>query len=182
MEWTTGAVCAAFPVENAIVGSYDNRPRRKQEQMNTARNRACVRTSWESMRPMAAHVADLFHDRLFELDPSLEELFPEDLQAQRHRFLKAFGALMAGLDDLPGMLPLLHDVGRRLAHQGFREGQYVSMGKALLWTFEQTLAEQFTPAVKEAWASLYAFVSSAMIGAPELRELYRPRERTQLAM
>jgi hemoglobin-like flavoprotein len=131
---------------------------------------------------MAAHVADLFHDRLFELDPSLEELFPEDLQAQRHRFLKAFGAVMAGLDELPGMLPLLQDVGRRLRNQGFRDGQYVVMGKALLWTFEQTLAEQFTPAVKEAWASLYAFVSSAMVAGAESRDLHKPRVRTQLAM
>ena len=133
------------------------------------------------MRPTVAHVADLFHDRLFELDPSLEELFPEDLKAQRLRFLKALGAVMGGLEDLPSMLPLLHDVGRRLANLGFREGQFVIMGKALLWTFEQTLAEQFTPAVREAWASLYAFVSSALIAGPELREMHRPRDRTQLA-
>ena len=150
--------------------------------MNTARNRALVRCSWESMKPMSAHVADLFHDRLFELDPSLEELFPEDLQAQRLRFQKALGAVMGGLDDLPGMLPLLQDVGRRLDNLGFRAGQYVLMGKALLWTFEQTLAEEFTPAVKEAWASLYAFASSAMIAGTESRELHKPRAQTQWAM
>jgi len=150
--------------------------------MNTARNRALVRSSWESMRPTAPHVADLFHDRLFELDPSLEELFPDDLQAQRLRFVKAIGAVVGGLEDPAGMLPLLQDVGRRLSLQGLREGHYVQMGKALLWTFEQTLADQFTAPVKEAWASLYAFVSSAMLTATESRELYKPRERTQLAM
>jgi hemoglobin-like flavoprotein len=150
--------------------------------MNTARNRLLVRNSWESMRPTASHVADLFHDRLFELDPSLEELFPEDLQVQRLRFVKAVSAVVGELEDLAAMLPLLHDVGRRLANQGLREGQYVTMGKALLWTFEQTLADQFAAPQKEAWASLYAFVSSAMIAGTESRELHKPRERTQLAV
>jgi hemoglobin-like flavoprotein len=159
--------------------------------MITARHRSMIRSSWELMRPMAVHVADLFYDRLFELDPSLEELFPEDLDTQRPRFMKAVAASVSGMDDLEAMRPLLNDLGKRQAADGLRESQYVTIGKALLWTFEQSLAEDFTPPVKDAWAALYALLSSAMIqGAqsltqvvtPGVREVPKPREHRQLAV
>jgi hemoglobin-like flavoprotein len=146
------------------------------------------------MRPMAVHVADLFYDRLFELDPSLEELFPEDPDTQRPRFMKAVAASVSGMDDLEAMRPLLHELGRRQAADGLRESHHVTIGKALLWTFEQSLAEDFTPPVKDAWAALYAILSSAMIqgaqatsqvvtpGVAGVREVPKPREQRQLAV
>jgi hemoglobin-like flavoprotein len=131
--------------------------------MITARQRALVRSSWDLMRPTAVHVADLFYDRLVELDPSLEELFPEDPHTQRPRFMKAVAASLNALDDLEAMRPFLNELGRHQATDGVRDGHYVTIGKALLWTFEQSLAEHFTPPVKDAWAALYGQLSSAMI-------------------
>jgi hemoglobin-like flavoprotein len=157
----------------------------------TARHRSMIRSNWELMRPVAVHVADLFYDRLVELDPSLEELFPEDPDTQRPRFLKAVAAAVNGMDDLEAMRPLLNELGKRQAAEGLRESHYVTIGKALLWTFEQSLAEDFTPPVKDAWATLYARLSSAMIqGAqctaqavtPGVREVPRPRAHRLLAV
>jgi hemoglobin-like flavoprotein len=150
--------------------------------MVTARQRVLVHESWAQMRPMAVHVADLFYDRLFELDPSLEELFSEDNEVQRQRFTRAAGVSVGALDDLGGLLPALHELGRRQGLLGFRPGTYVTLGKALLWTFEQTLAEDFTPQVKDAWAALYAYVSSAMIQGAEPREAPKMLVRAQLAV
>jgi hemoglobin-like flavoprotein len=154
----------------------------RQEHMVTARQRALIRSSWDLMRPKAIHVADLFYDRLFELDPSLEALFPEDLTAQRPRFMKAVAAAVAGLDDLDALRPTLLDLGRQNLSQGIQSGHYDTLGKALLWTFEQSLAEDFTPPMKEAWAALHAEVSRAMRDAAEVREGPLPRERLQLAL
>lgn len=131
---------------------------------------------------MAIHVADLFYDRLFELDPLLEEQFPEDLSAQRPRFMNAVGAAVAALDDIDAMRPTLLDVGRRYLSQGIGPGHYVTLGKALLWTFEQSLAEDFTPPVKEAWAALYADMSGTMSQAVSTRDGHDSRGHTQLAI
>lgn len=150
--------------------------------MVTARQRILIKGSWELMRPMAVHVADLFYDRLFELDPSLEELFPEDLTAQRPGFMKAVGAAVAGLDDIDGMQSALVELGRRNLSQGIRPGHYVTFGKALLWTFEQILGEDFTPHVREAWAALYAELSGRMLKAAEARDGQKSRGQTQLAV
>ena len=150
--------------------------------MITARQRLLIRNSWELMRPMAIHVADLFYDRLFELDPSLEELFPEDLEVQRVRFINAVGAAVGALDDLQQLLPAVYELGRRQQAEGVSDGHYVTVGKSLLWTFEQTLAEDFTPPVKDAWAALYAQLSSVLVQNPAPREVHKPRGRTQLAV
>lgn len=131
---------------------------------------------------MAIHVADLFYDRLFELDPSLEALFPEDLMAQRPRFLNALGAAVAGLDDLEAMRLQLRDIGRRNLSVGIRREHYDTLGRALLWTFEQSLAEEFTRPMREAWAALYTAVSSAMQEAMEIREGQPSRGPLQLAI
>jgi hemoglobin-like flavoprotein len=150
--------------------------------MITARQRLLIRSSWELMRPVAVHVADLFYDRLFELDPSLEVLFPEDLDTQRPRFMNAVGAAVGALDDIQGFLPSLCELGRRQQAEGVCEGHYITIGKALLWTFEQTLAEDFTQPVKDAWAALYAQVSNALVQGAAPREVFKPRGRTQLAV
>jgi hemoglobin-like flavoprotein len=131
---------------------------------------------------MAIHVADLFYDRLFELDPSLEELFPEDLSIQRPRFMRAMATAVNGQDDVERPRTVLQDLGLENPSQGIESGHYVTLGKALLWTFEQTLAEEFTPLVKDAWVVLYASLSGAMLQDAEPREAYEPRELTQLAM
>lgn len=131
---------------------------------------------------MAIHVADLFYDRLFELDPSLEELFPEESSVQRPSFLSAMATAVNALDDGEGLGPVLQDLGRRNQSQGIEADHYVTLGKALLWTFEQTLAEDFTPPVKDAWAVLCASLSGAMLQGAEPREAYRPRELAQLAL
>jgi hemoglobin-like flavoprotein len=134
------------------------------------------------MRPRAIHVADLFYDRLFELDPSLEGLFPEDLSVQRPSFMRAMAAAVNGLDEVEGERTVLQDLGLDSQSRGIEPGHYVTLGKALLWAFEQALAEDFTPLVKDAWAVLCASVSGAMLQGAEPQEAYSPRGLTRLAM
>lgn len=137
--------------------------------MVTARQKTLVEASWGKVGPIATQVAELFYDRLFELDPLLEDLFERQPAELGQRLMRAMGALVTGLADLDAMLPVARDIGRRHAGYGVRTGHYTTFGKAWLWTLEQTLAEDFTPSVKDAWAAVYALVSSVMIEAAEGR-------------
>jgi len=92
------------------------------------------------------------------------------------------GAAVGAVDDLQPLLPSVYELGRRQQAEGVRDGHYVTVGKALLWTFEQTLAEDFTPPVKDAWAALYAQLSNVLIQSPAPREVQKPRGRTQIAV
>jgi methyl-accepting chemotaxis protein len=167
-EWQSGPSRCCSDAEHG-------RRRGRQEQMITARQKILIESSWELMRPMGVHVSDLFYDRLFELDPFLEALFPDDLTAQRPGFMNAVGAAVLGLGDSDTMRLSLLEMARRNLSHGIRPGHYVTFGEALLWTFEQSLAGDFTPPVREAWAAFYADVSGAMLQAAEAREGQKPR-------
>ena len=45
------------------------------------------------------------------------------------------------------------------------EDDYKPVGEVLIWTLEQALRDQFTPAVKTAWLAAYKLLSGVMISA-----------------
>ena len=134
----------------------------------TAEQRWLVQSSWEKIGPMAPHVAELFYDRLFELNPLLEDHFPADLSEAGAQLMQTIGEAVAGLEDPASVTPCLHELGRYHLRHGMRPGYYETMGNALLWTLEQSLAEDFTPRVKEAWSVAYGLFSAVMLEAADV--------------
>jgi hemoglobin-like flavoprotein len=124
-----------------------------------------VQASWEKLVPMAPHVAELFFDRLFELDPFLEDLFPSDLSKLGAEWMRTLGLAAPRLAEPSKLAPCIDGLSRMHVDIGVRPGHYVTMGNALLWTLEQSLAEDFTARVKDAWSAAYQVVSALMIQA-----------------
>jgi hemoglobin-like flavoprotein len=135
----------------------------------TAEQRWLVQASWEKVVPMAPYVAELFYDRLFELDPLLEDLFPASLSEHgklgEHGklWMTALGLAVAQLEEPCSIAPCFEELSRCHVQYGVRPANYVTMGDALLWTLEQSLAEDFTPRVKEAWGAVYELLSVLLI-------------------
>jgi truncated hemoglobin YjbI len=50
-----------------------------------------VQSSWSIVVPIKDVAATLFYQRLFELDPSLRDLFPEDLAEQKRKLMAMLG-------------------------------------------------------------------------------------------
>jgi hemoglobin-like flavoprotein len=140
----------------------------------TAEHRWLVQTSWGKLVPMASHVAELFYDRLFELNPLLEDSFPANLSEQGAQLMKALGLAVERLEEPDSIGPCLEELGRRHMAYGVRRGDYVTMGRALLWTLEQSLAEDFTPRVKEAWGVVYELIAALLIAGAEPGSGRRP--------
>jgi hemoglobin-like flavoprotein len=124
-----------------------------------------VRQSFTKVLPIRDAAAALFYDRLFTIDPSTRPMFRGDLKAQGAKLMAAIGAVVRSLDRLDAMLPTIRDLARRHTGYGVRDEHYASVGSALLWTLEQGLGADFTPAVRDAWATAYGVLSTAMIEA-----------------
>lgn len=124
-----------------------------------------VQTSFARVRPIAATVAWLFYHRLFELDPSLQRLFHDDMPAQGRKLMTMLGFIVAGLHRPEGIISTIQDLGRRHAAYGVQEAHYATVGMALLWTLRQGLGAQFTPAVEAAWAEAYSWLTDTMQAA-----------------
>jgi hemoglobin-like flavoprotein len=64
-------------------------------------------------------------------------------------------------------MPAVRQLGRRHAAYGVRPEHYATVGEALIWTLEQGLGADFTPATRRAWTDAYASLAWAMIAAAE---------------
>jgi hemoglobin-like flavoprotein len=126
---------------------------------------ALVRESFAKVVPIREQAAALFYDRLFATDPSTRPLFRGDMKSQGAKLMAAIAAVVKALDRLETMLDDLQALARRHVRYGVRDEHYASVGTALLWTLEQGLGPDFTPPVREAWATAYGLLSSAMIAA-----------------
>jgi hemoglobin-like flavoprotein len=121
-----------------------------------------VQESFEQVKPIANVAADLFYDRLFELDPGLRSLFKSDLTEQKHSLMTTLSFAVAGLNKPDRILPAVRQLGARHAGYGVQESHYQTVGAALLWTLAQGLGEQFTPPVAEAWTAVYGLLAQTM--------------------
>lgn len=128
---------------------------------------ALVKSSWRKVTPISAQAADLFYGKLFELDPTLRTLFPNDMKQQKIKLMQMLAYCVQGLDNLEDIVPDVQALGIR--HKGYRieAAHYPTVGAALLWTLEQGLGSDFTPEVKQAWVEVYTILADTMIGAAE---------------
>ena len=121
-----------------------------------------VQQSFEQVKPIVETAADLFYDRLFELDPGLRPMFKSDLSEQKRNLMTTLSFAVAGLKKPERILPAVRQLGARHAGYGVQDHHYQTVGQALLWTLAQGLGEQFTTEVEEAWTTVYITLATAM--------------------
>ena len=130
-----------------------------------------VQASFAKVAAIAATAADHFYGRLFEIAPHLREMFPDDLTEQKKKLMAMLGTVVAGLDRLDALMPAVRALGQSHAEYGVTSAHFAPVGVALLWTLKKGLGDDFTPDVREAWATAYSALSQAMIaGANEMSQ------------
>ena len=129
---------------------------------------ALVQASWGQVLPIADAAAQMFYERLFDLDPSLRPLFQSDMTKQRHKLVDMLAVVVSGLTRLEELLPTVRALGHRHAGYGVRNEHYATVGMALLWTLEQGLGDSFTAEMREAWVAAYGLLGTTMKDAARL--------------
>ena len=129
-----------------------------------------VQRTWVRVLPVKETAARLFYERLFIMDPSLRALFRGSIDAQGEKLMQVMDAVVSGLGRLERFVPAVRELGRRHVAYGVKPEHYGSVGAALLWALGRVLASEFTPEVKDAWASVYADLAGLMQDAPSERE------------
>lgn len=74
-----------------------------------------VQTSWDKVEPIADTAADIFYSRMFSVEPSYRELFPEDMAKQKKSLMMMLSAAVKGITNLDELVPKVQDLGRRHA-------------------------------------------------------------------
>jgi nitric oxide dioxygenase len=103
-----------------------------------------------------------FYQRLFELAPEVRPMFKREIGLQTRKFSEMLAWVIAHLAQPDELVPELRKLGARHGGYGVEINHYAPVGSALIWMFQQTLGERFTPEMEEAWLEAYAFISSEM--------------------
>lgn len=119
-----------------------------------------VQASFEHIVLIAA--AELFYGRLFELDPSLQQLFHGDMAEQGRKLMHMLTVAVRGLDRPEVLVPAVQALGRRHAAYGVTDAHYGIVGAALLWTLEKGLGDRWTRELGDAWAGMYGELAAMM--------------------
>lgn len=128
-----------------------------------------VQNSFTKVVLIATQAAGIFYDRLFELDPTLRPMFPDDMTEQKQKLMQMIAAAVRGLDDLDALVPVVQDLGVRHVGYGVEDAHYDTVGTALLWTLEQGLGDGFTPETREAWTEVYTLLATTMKDAARIK-------------
>jgi hemoglobin-like flavoprotein len=124
---------------------------------------ALVRESWRHFEPRLRQSGLLFYEQLFALDPTVAHLFrATDMAEQERKLIAMFAEIVRALDRPTELVPELAGLGQRHAGYGVRDGDYASVGAALLWLLDQVLGEEFTPELRAAWSEAYLLAATIM--------------------
>lgn len=125
-----------------------------------------VQSSFSKVAPIAETAAEIFYNKLFELDPELKKIFPSDnaeaMKGQGNKLMTMLASAVAGLSNLDKLVPILQDLGKRHVDYKVESSHYDTVGAALLGTLAAGLGEDFTPEVETAWTETYGVMASVM--------------------
>lgn len=146
-----------------------------------ARQIEVVNRTWVQLRADADAFSVLFYRRLFENDPALRVLFPENLTEQRGKLVDMLQAVVDRVRDPDTLYAILFDLGARHVGYGVVESDYHAVANALLEAIEAQLGAAFSAEVREAWSQAFRVLAQAMLdgarSVPEERAVLTPRQR-----
>lgn len=120
-----------------------------------------VQDTFMKVLPISDAAATLFYDRLFELDPSTKALF-SNMAKQKKVLMDTLKTVVYSLHEFDTVRPAVRELGKRHVRYQVEERHYATVGQALLYALEKGLGSDFTPEVKQAWASAYTFLANTM--------------------
>jgi len=129
-----------------------------------------VQSTFKDVAPIADTAAEIFYDKLFDLDPSLKPMFKGDMKEQGAKLMSMIGTAVNGLNDLGSIVPAVQNLGKNHVGYGVKDSHYDTVANALLFTLDKGLGEKFTPEVKTAWTEVYTVLATTMKDAAKTVE------------
>lgn len=127
-----------------------------------------VQSTFERIGPGIEIVTSFFYDRLFELNPSLKDLFRyTDMRTQRKMLTNMLGVAIRG-GQMQDTGSILQELGGRHVDYGVKMEDYALAGEAFLYALQRYFGTDFTPEIRQAWATTYTTIVQTMTERPEL--------------
>ena len=127
-----------------------------------------LQSSFEKITPQADAFVDSFYSNLFSMYPSAKPLFEHTkMGMQKKMLLDSLVLTVNNLDNPDVLTKKLQGLGARHVKYGALPEHYPLVGNALLTTFEQYLADDWTEDVKQAWVEAYGAITDLMLSGAD---------------
>ncbi|MGK5543261.1 globin domain-containing protein [Streptomyces sp. URMC 127] len=133
-----------------------------------------IRTSLALVEPLAGDITVYFYATLFARYPEVRSLFPQELDTQRDRLLRALLRIVDLADDPGNLVRFCGDLGRDHRKFGTLAAHFPAVGECLLTTLARYAGPAWTPDIAAAWTKAYGTVAQVMISAAAEDEALRP--------
>jgi hemoglobin-like flavoprotein len=131
--------------------------------MMTQQQIQLIKRSWRLFQQInPAIVGDVFYSKLFAMSPSLQKMFSTDMNAQYEKLMAMLSLIVIRLDNLDVISTEINEMAVRHVQYGATPSHYKMVGKALIWTLEQGLGNDWNQDLKEAWEACYEKLSETM--------------------
>jgi NAD(P)H-flavin reductase len=107
-----------------------------------------------------------FYSHLFLTHPETRDMFPVSMAHQRDRLFAALGDVLARVDDLDALVPILQQLGRDHRKFGTLAAHYPAVGASLLATLEH-FDDEWNDELAASWTEAYGVIAEVMIGAAD---------------
>jgi hemoglobin-like flavoprotein len=125
-----------------------------------------VKNSWKMFRKIdAGLIGDVFYSKLFFENPKLRQMFPASMEHQYKKMIVMLSVIISKLDKLNEITGDIKVMALKHERYGVKPQHYRLVGKALLWTIERGLGNDWNDKVKEAWLACYTKIAETMIAA-----------------
>ena len=132
--------------------------------MLTAKEIALVKKSWVSIRKIdPGIIADVFYTKLFHDNPELRKMFPQNMEGQYGKLIDMLNTIIERLEKLDDLKGDIVQMAKRHVNYGVLPQHYNMVGKALLWTLQKNLGNEWNAELRTAWVNCYAVLSGTMI-------------------
>jgi hemoglobin-like flavoprotein len=148
---------------DTVARETDRRAAMPRDRPMTPEHILLVQATFDEILPTSSEVAIHFYQRLFELNPALRLLFPNDMRRQQDMLMAMINAIVNDLWHSEALVPVLQQLGQRHVMYGVQAVHYDVVGAVLLWTLRQHLGTQFTAEVEAAWLAAYTFIATTML-------------------
>ncbi|MFF3498873.1 globin domain-containing protein [Streptomyces sp. NPDC003247] len=140
----------------------------------SAHEQALIRASVSVVEPFAAEMTVYFYAILFARYPEVRPLFPQAMDAQRGRLLRALLRIVDLVDDPESLVRFCGHLGRDHRKFGTLGAHYPAVGECLLASLAHYAGPAWTAEIAAAWTKAYGTVAGVMISAAEQDEAVRP--------
>lgn len=131
----------------------------------TDRKTLIIKTSWSYVIAEREMTGEMFYDKLFELNPALQAMFPQDMEQQIGKLIDMITYMVSRMQVMSEIQKDIDAMAVRHAGYGVHDAHYATVGDALIWVLEKRLGDQWDEETRQSWTELYDMWATSMIKA-----------------